>query len=190
MGGGVRPPFGRAVATSRYIDSCNYEHLPCWAHSPGWVHVGGLPLSGPEDKEEKAKEEEAEDFEPVEEEVEEFESVEEEEPAESVEEFESLDENAPDDIDSSGFKTKKGDIPGYEPTVDEVLSYAMGKTEDPSEPIPPKTVDTTVGDSLSSLLAKTKIKTTEDDEEIGEEEGDEELPEEDLADIFDDDEKE
>ncbi len=151
-------------------------------------------MSGPEDKEEKAKEEEAEDFEPVEEEVEEFESVEEEEPTESVEEFESLDENAPDDIDSSGFKTKKGDIPGYEPTVDEVLSYAMGKTEDPSEPVSHKTVDTTVGDSLSSLLAKTKTSEVDEEEEGEQEEdqdeGNEELPEEDLADIFDEDEKE
>jgi hypothetical protein len=140
-------------------------------------------LVGPEDEKEKA--EEAETFEPVDDEVEEFESVEEEEPAETVEEFESIDENAPDEIDSSGFKTKKGDIPGYEPTVDEVLSYAMGKTEDPSEPTPPKAVDTTVGDSLSSLLAKTKI--AEDDEEAEEAEEDEELPEEDLADIFDED---
>jgi len=141
---------------------------------------------GPEDEKEKA--EEAEDFEPVDEEVEEFESVEEEEPAESVEEFESIDENAPDEIDSSGFKTKKGEIPGYEPTVDEVLSYAMGKTEDPSELPPSKTVDTTVGDSLSSLLAKTK--TSEEDEEAEEDEDKEELPEEDLADIFDEDDKE
>lgn len=139
----------------------------------------------PEEEEEKA-----EDFEPVEEEVAEFESVEEEEPAESVEEFESLDENAPDDIDSSGFKTKKGDIPGYEPTVDEVLSYAMGKTEDPSEPVSPKTVDTTVGDSLSSLLAKTKTAEVDEEEEEQEDEGGEELPEEDLADIFDEDGKE
>ena len=146
-------------------------------------------MVGPEDEKEKA--EEAEDFEPVDDEVEEFESVEEEEPAESVEEFESIDENAPDEIDSSGFKTKKGEIPGYEPTVDEVLSYAMGKTEDPSEPTPPKAVDTTVGDSLSSLLAKTKTSEDEgeEDEEEENEEG-EELPEEDLADIFDEDEKE
>ncbi len=150
-------------------------------------------MVGPEEEEEKAEEEKAEDFEPVdEEEVVEFESVEEEEPAESVEEFESFDENASDDIDSSGFKTKKGDIPGYEPTVDEVLSYAMGKTEDPSEPVPHKTVDTTVGDSLSSLLAKTKTAEVDEEEEQeeDEDEGGEELPEGDLADIFDEDEKE
>ena len=135
------------------------------------------------------EEEEAEDFEPVDEEVDEFESVEEEEPAESVEDFESLDENAPDNIDSSGFKTKSGDIPGYEPTVDEMLSYAMGKTEDPSEPVPSKVVDTTAGDSLSSLLAKTKPKTPESDEEDADEVG-EEIPEEALVDIFDEDEEE
>ncbi len=142
---------------------------------------GDITLVRPEEEEE-----EAEDFEPVDEEVDEFESVEEEEPAESVEEFESLDENAPDDIDSSGFKTKGGDIPGYEPTVDEVLSFAMGKTSDPSEPTPSKAVDTTVGDSLSSLLAKTKSPKDEEDEG---EEG-EEPPEEDMADIFDEDEEE
>ena len=138
----------------------------------------------PEEEEEKA-----EDFEPVAEEVEEFESVEEEEPTESVEEFETLDEDAPDNIDSSGFKTKSGDIPGYEPTVDEMLSYAMGKTEDPTEPAPAKVVDTTTGDSLSSLLAKSKPKTSDDDEEEADEVV-EDLPEEALADIFDEDEEE
>lgn len=82
---------------------------------------------------------EDEEFEPAKEEtVEEFESVEEEKEPEVVEEFDGFDENAPDDISSSGFTTKGGEIPGYEPTVDEVLSFAMGKTEDPSEPIPPE----------------------------------------------------
>jgi len=155
----------------------------------------------PEEEEEETKDfepvaEEADEFESVEEEkpaesVEEFESVEEEESVESVEEFESIDENAPDNIDSSGFKTKSGDIPGYEPTVDEMLSYAMGKTEDPSEPTPAKVVDTTTGDSLSSLLAKTKPKTSDDDEEDADEvdKVDEDLPEEALADIFNEDEE-
>ena len=81
-------------------------------------------------------EEEEEEFEPAEEPVEEFETVEEEEEPEAVEEFEGFDEDAPDDITSSGYKTKGGEIPGYEPTVDEVLSYAMGKTKDPSQPAP------------------------------------------------------
>ena len=88
------------------------------------------------------EEQEDEEFEPAEEEtVEEFESVEEEKEPEVVEEFDGFDENAPDDISSSGFTTKGGEIPGYEPTVDEVLSFAMGQTEDPSEPIPPKEKD-------------------------------------------------
>ncbi|MCK5253254.1 MAG: hypothetical protein KAQ96_09895 [Thermoplasmata archaeon] len=88
------------------------------------------------------EEQEDEEFEPAEEEtVEEFESVEEEKKPEVVEEFDGFDENAPDDISSSGFTTKGGEIPGYEPTVDEVLSFAMGQTEDPSEPIPPKEKD-------------------------------------------------
>ena len=90
----------------------------------------------------KEEEQEDEEFEPAEEEtVEEFESVEEEKKPEVVEEFDGFDENAPDDISSSGFTTKGGEIPGYEPTVDEVLSFAMGQTEDPSEPIPPKERD-------------------------------------------------
>jgi hypothetical protein len=80
--------------------------------------------------------EEEEEFEPADEPVEEFETVEEEKEPEAVEEFEGFDEDAPDDIASSGFKTKGGEIPDYEPTVDEVLSYAMGKTRDPAQPAP------------------------------------------------------
>ena len=92
---------------------------------------GGNPLVNPEEEKQ-----EDEDFEPAEEEtVEVFETVEEEEVPEVVEEFDGFDENAPDEISSSGFKTKGGEIPDYEPTVDEVLSYAMGKTGDPSEPV-------------------------------------------------------
>ncbi len=127
-------------------------------------------MVGPEDKEE-----EVEDFEPVEEEEEVFESVEEETEPEKVEEFESFDEDAPDEIDSSGFKTKGGEIPDYEPTVDEVLSFAMGKTKDPSEPVEPKVVDTSAGDSLVSLLSKTHIS------EEGEEVEEEDLPEEEMS---------
>ena len=79
---------------------------------------------------------EDEEFEPAEEEtVEVFETVEEEEVPEVVEEFDGFDENAPAEISTSGFKTKGGEIPDYEPTVDEVLLYAMGKTGDPSEPV-------------------------------------------------------
>ncbi len=81
------------------------------------------------------EEQEEEEFEPAEEEVEEFEPAEEEKEPDEVEEFEGFDEDAPDDISSSGFKTRGGDIPDYEPTVDEVLSYAMGKTKDPSQPV-------------------------------------------------------
>lgn len=88
------------------------------------------------------EEQDDEEFEPTGKEiVEEFESVEDEKEPEVVKEFDGFDENAPDDISSSRFTTKGGEIPGYEPTVDEVLSFAMGKTEDPSEPIPPKEED-------------------------------------------------
>ncbi len=96
--------------------------------------------------------------------VEEFEEAEEEEEPEAVEEFEGFDENAPDEIKSSGFQAKVGEIPGYEPTVEEVLHYALGKTKDPSEPVPPKE-PSSVGDSLSSILTKSKAHMTEDVEE-------------------------
>lgn len=83
------------------------------------------------------EEQEDEEFEPAEEEtVEEFETVEEVGEPEVVEEFDTFDDDAPDEIPSSGFKTKGGEIPDYEPTVEEVLSYAMGKTVDPSQPTP------------------------------------------------------
>ncbi len=83
------------------------------------------------------EEQEDDEFEPADEEtVEEFETVEREDVPEVVEEFDLFDDNAPDEIPSSGFKTKGGEIPDYEPTVEEVLSYAMGKTADPSQPTP------------------------------------------------------
>lgn len=132
-----------------------------------------------------------EEFEPEEDDedegVEDFEALEGDEEAEPVEEFDGFDENAPDDITSSGFKTKAGEIPGYEPTVDEVLSYAMGKTKDPSEPTPPKEV----GESLASILDKAHAPPPGEasDEDLEDELEDEDDGEDDeLADIFDDDE--
>ncbi len=134
-----------------------------------------------------------EEFGPEEEEeeegVEEFETLEGDEEPEAVEEFDGFDENAPDDITSSGFKTKGGEIPDYEPTVDEVLSYAMGKTRDPSEPAPAKDV----GESLASILDKAHAPPPEesDDEDIEEELEDEgDAPEDELDGIFDDDDEE
>jgi hypothetical protein len=117
--------------------------------------------------------EEEEEFETAEEPVEEFETVEEEAEPEEVEEFDGFDEDAPDDITSSGYKTKGGDIPGYEPTVDEVLSYAMGKTKDPSQPAP-MTMEVEMDDgddlpegieeALDELIEEASSKTEPDDE--------------------------
>ncbi len=125
------------------------------------------------------------------EEVDEFESVDEsdaEEPepevkakakaegSEDLLEFETFDDSGPDEIETSGMKTKGGDIPGYEPTIDEVLSFGLGKTKDPSEETPPGPEEKSVGESLSSILSKTQPST--------------EGEEDDLADIFGDDEDE
>lgn len=120
------------------------------------------------------EEEEKEEFEPAEEE--EFEPVEEQKEPEVVEEFEGFDENAPDDITSSGFKTRGGEIPDYEPTVDEVLSYAMGKTRDPSQPsAPPATMEVEmddgddlpgdIGEALDELIEEVSPTDAETDEE-------------------------
>jgi hypothetical protein len=148
------------------------------------------------------EEEEAEEFEPAEEGgeeevVDEFESVEDEEevPPEVVEEFDGFDENAPDDITTSGMKTKGGDIPGYEPTVDEVLSYAMGKTTDPSEPVEPAMADRVetpeeaelppdIEEALDEILDEI---TPSGDEKKVDEGDDEELDPDELADVFDED---
>lgn len=150
----------------------------------------GVKLLAPEDEERYDEEFEPEEDEEDEEDegVEDFEALEGDEEVDAVEEFDGFDENAPDDIASSGFKTKGGEIPGYEPTVDEVLSYAMGKTKDPSEPTPPKEV----GESLASILDKAHAPLP--DVDAGEEPPDaldnegEEDEEDELADIFDDEE--
>ena len=145
------------------------------------------------------EEQEDEEFEPAEEEVEEFAVVEEEEEEpEVVEEFEGFDENAPDDITTSGFKTKGGEIPDYEPTVDEVLSYAMGKTEDPSQPAPmTMEVEMDDGDDLPEgieealdELIEEMAPSEEEGEDAGEPEEAEEPELEGLDDAFADDEEE
>ena len=121
-------------------------------------------MVGPDEEAKESESTEDED-------VEEFETVEEEDVGEDVEEFEGFDENAPDEIKTSGFKTKGGEIPDYEPTVDEVLSYAMGKTKDPTEPAPASETETPMGESLSHIL--TKVHETEEEDEGEEAEGEE-----------------
>lgn len=126
-------------------------------------------------------------------EVEEFESVEEsEDEPQPLEEFETFDNTPPEDIKSSGFKARTGQIPGYEPTVDEVLSYAMGKTKDPSEPTPRREARAASEDDPEALASDS---WPEADEEEGEAvASDEDLPGSDevegdeLGDIFDEEE--
>ena len=117
-------------------------------------------------------------------EVEEFESVEEgEDEPQPLEEFETFDNTPPEDIRSSGFKARKGQIPGYEPTVDEVLSYAMGKTKDPSEPAPRRE---------AREASEDFSEADEDEEEAGASDedlpGSDEVEEDELGDIFDEEE--
>ena len=144
-------------------------------------------MVGPEEDEEK--------------EVEEFESVEdEEEERQPIEEFETFDDSPPEDIKGSGFKTTGGQIPGYEPTLDEVLSYAMGRTKDPTEPAPEGKGDVPKDGAPGSPEVGSPAEEEEvgEEGEVEEEEGvGEENPSEDdvemkdgLGDIFDDDEEE
>ena len=134
------------------------------------------------------EEEQEEEFEPADEE-EEFEPVVEKGEPEEVEEFLGIDENAPDEITSSGFKTKGGEIPDYEPTVDEVLSYAMGKTRDPSQP--PSTtmqVEMDDGDELPEGIEEALDELIEEMAPSGDPEDEEEPELEGLDEAFAEDE--
>lgn len=121
----------------------------------------------------KKERKEPEEFESLDEGDEEFTTVD-EEAEEDIDEFLGIDENAPDEIDSSGFKTKGGDIPDYEPTVDEVLEYALGKTDDPSKPKEERP-ETPMGKSMSSILTKVQqpAPAEEEPEEMEDEESSE-----------------
>lgn len=148
-------------------------------------------MLAPEEEEQKDKE-----FEPAkdEEEVEEFETVEEETEPEVVEEFDGFDENAPADITTSGFKTKGGEIPNYEPTVDEVLSYAMGKTADPSEPVPDGDIEP-VEERAAPAAGEDEELPSEIEEALDEiieeiSSSPDKVEKDELSDIFDEDEEE
>lgn len=152
-------------------------------------------MLAPEEEEQKDEEfEPAKDEENVEEKVEEFETVEEETEPEVVEEFDGFDENAPADITTSGFKTKGGEIPNYEPTVDEVLSYAMGKTADPSEPVPDGDIgpveerEAPGAGEAEELPSEIEEVLDEIIEEISS--SSDKVEEDELSDIFDEDEEE
>ncbi len=140
------------------------------------------------------EQEEEEEFEPAEDE---FKPVDEEKEPEEVEEFEGWDENAPDEITSSGFKTKTGEITDYEPTVDEVLSYAMGKTKDPSQPAPTTMeVEMDDGDDMPEGIEEALDELIEEMDTSGTDERGEGSNEEEVSDLegldeaFDDEEDE
>jgi hypothetical protein len=137
------------------------------------------------------EEQEDDEFEPADEEtVEEFETVEEEGEPAVVEEFDGFDDNAPDEIPSSGFKTKGGEIPDYEPTVEEVLSYAMGRTADPSQPTPPTMeVEMDDGDALPEGMEEALDEVMEEVASQGSEDEGEDIEGLDEAFAEDDDEE-
>ena len=121
------------------------------------------PVEG-EGKEEGEGDEE--DFEPVEGEdkatgeEEDFEPVEGGDKKEGEEEFEPVPEEPPVEIKLSRMKVKGGEEEGYEPTIEEILAYATGKTKRPTEAPPPKR-------DRSGDLAKTitKVKARRREEE-------------------------
>ena len=94
------------------------------AKAPPKAGAGKQPV-GREDVDEGLEEEgEAdEEFEPVED--------------KQDEEFEPIEEGPPVEIKTSGMKVRRGEDEGYEPTVEEVLAYATGKTKRPSDIPPP-----------------------------------------------------
>jgi hypothetical protein len=116
------------------------------------------PVEGEDKKEGKGEDEDEEEFEPVEggdtaagEEEEEFEPVEGEGKDEGEEEFEPVPEEPPVEIKLSRMKVKGGEEAGVEPTIEEILAYATGKTKKPTEAPPPKR-------DRSGDLAKTVTK--------------------------------
>ncbi len=112
------------------------------AKAPAKASAGKEPEEN-EDIEEGLEGEGGEEFEPVVEKEGEFEPVEDKgedfEPVMDVadEEFEPIEEGPPVEIKTSGMKVRGGEDADYEPTVEEVLAYATGKTKRPSEAPPP-----------------------------------------------------
>ena len=102
------------------------------------------------------------EFEPVHEgEGEEFEPVEGEGKGEGEEEeFEPVPEEPPVEIKLSRMKVKGGEEAGVEPTIEEILAYATGKTKRPTEEPPPKRDKS--GD-LAKTITKAKARRREDE---------------------------
>ena len=114
------------------------------------------PVEGEGKKEGEGDEEE---FEPVEGdgkatgEEEDFEPVEGEDKKEGEEEFEPVPEEPPVEIRLSRMKVKDGEEAGYEPTIEEILAYATGKTKRPTEAPPPKRAQS---EDLARTITKAK----------------------------------
>jgi hypothetical protein len=101
---------------------------------------------------------EGDEFEPVEGEGkkvgdDEFEPVEGEGKDAGEEEFEPVPEEPPVEIRLSRMKVKDGEEAGYEPTIEEILAYATGKTKRPTEAPPPKRAQS---EDLARTITKAK----------------------------------
>ena len=102
-----------------------------------------------------------EEFEPVHEgEGDEFEPVEGEGKKVGEEEFEPVPEEPPVEIRLSRMKVKDGEEAGYEPTIEEILAYATGKTKRPTEAPPPKRDKS---EDLARVLTKAKARKREEE---------------------------
>ena len=113
----------------------------------------------------EGKKEGEEEFEPVEgegdeEAEEEFEPVEGEGRKEGEEEFEPVPEEPPMEIKLSRMKVKGGEEAGIEPTIEEILAYATGKTKRPTEAPPPKRDKS---EDLARVLTKAKARKREEE---------------------------
>lgn len=110
----------------------------------------------------------AEEFEPVEDagdgeaggEEEEFEPVEAGGKEEAEEDFEPVPEEPPVEIKLSRMKVKGGEEAGYEPTIEEILAYATGKTKKPTEAPPPRKDRS---EDLVRTLTKAKARKREEE---------------------------
>jgi hypothetical protein len=135
------------------------------------VHEGEGEEFEPVEGEGKDKgEDEEEEFEPVEgegkdkgeDEEEEFEPVEGEGKGkgEDEEEFEPVPEEPPVEIKLSRMKVKGGEEAGVEPTIEEILAYATGKTKRPTEAPPPKRDKS---EDLAKTLTKAKARRIDEE---------------------------
>jgi hypothetical protein len=157
--------MARAKRTSEGRKSSKHQKGDIEEFEP--VHEGEgdefEPVEGEDKKEGEGDEEE---FEPVEGEdkatgkEEDFEPVEGEDKTEGEEEFEPVPEEPPVEIKLSRMKVKGGEEAGVEPTIEEILAYATGKTKKPTEAPPPKRDRS---EDLAKVLTKAKARRREEE---------------------------